>query len=841
MDNRIRVVLSAFLAAIVPACGGGGGSGGGTSTVSLDVRPTLGSLIHSGAATIGPAGGTLSWPASVDPTSGDSIAAGYLTVPAGALSQNTPLGVEIRTASGNALSDTIVYRFTPDGLQFATPATLLYGYTNTWVSANSIDETRTGSLTGDDGLGVEGMAVVQRDAAANTLLCQVQHFSLCWETAGDQDSANYALFHQPYGLWTKSGQALVTPSLDKVAGLFWTSPRVAVVVHGLMSTPGAFQSSDLGVELEARYGTDNVAYFSYPSSRSVWDNGLLLKSALRHRTSGDVDIYSHSMGGLVSRAFLELHDGSNGRVKRLITFGTPHQGVSLLASTLDGIQVALYGLTLISGQNCLAIQGVQDLATNSGFLNTLNAPRFGTYANSGTPQYFVVVADSDSVVPDDASEGGDQVLDRAGLFYADTALLDPVLGHSIIYSQSHTVMGDTGAPYVSVTQKVREWNGYGGNIGGIVTGPGGSPVSGAAVTANGLELRSILTDSNGNYSLVGLLVSAPAYSFGYSVQVSKSGYDTATLNGVWVYGGTFTSLDVQLALQSPTDGTLQGTVTDSVSGSPLGSASVNLTGPETANTTTLANGTYSIPSLMPGSYTATFSRSGYAPTSIGVTISSGGTTIQNASLVAATGTIISQFAAPASNTTGIAFDGTYIWIGDKTTDSVYKLNASTGAVVSTYNAPAGNIRGLVFYAGYLYCSDLVTKGVYRIDPANGSFISLFTASSVGEPMGLAYNGTYFFISDDTTGGVYRYTSGGSLSTSFTAPGGAASNPRGIAWDGSALRLAEQSSGKIRRIDIGGNLLSDFDSPVGGPGAVGWDGTHIRVCADSGATIYRVVP
>ena len=64
-------------------------------------------------------------------------------------------------------------------------------------------------------------------------------------------------------------------------------------------------------------------------------------------------------------------------------------------------------------------------------------------------------------------------------------------------------------------------------------------------------------------------------------------------------------------------------------------------------------------------------------------------------LWAATGDVISSFSAPGTAPQGLAWDGTNLWLADKTTDLIYELT-TTGTVLSTFAAPCGNPTGLTF-------------------------------------------------------------------------------------------------------------------------------------------------
>lgn len=74
---------------------------------------------------------------------------------------------------------------------------------------------------------------------------------------------------------------------------------------------------------------------------------------------------------------------------------------------------------------------------------------------------------------------------------------------------------------------------------------------------------------------------------------------------------------------SPTTGSIQGTVTDAVTGQPIGNTSI-LTNPPTQSVTTANDGTYTISGVVPGLYTVIPKASGYTVKTTDVQVVAGG-------------------------------------------------------------------------------------------------------------------------------------------------------------------------------------------------------------------------
>jgi len=88
-------------------------------------------------------------------------------------------------------------------------------------------------------------------------------------------------------------------------------------------------------------------------------------------------------------------------------------------------------------------------------------------------------------------------------------------------------------------------------------------------------------------------------------------------------------------------------------------------------------------------------------------------------------TIVNSFATPGNTARGLAWDGTYLWCADASTDKVYKLNALDGSIISSFSFTIASS-----YGGLTWSSDgniWLANGnyVYKINPSTGTTISSF--------------------------------------------------------------------------------------------------------------------
>jgi hypothetical protein len=180
--------------------------------------------------------------------------------------------------------------------------------------------------------------------------------------------------------------------------------------------------------------------------------------------------------------------------------------------------------------------------------------------------------------------------------------------------------------------------------------------SGAKVVLSGLVTASTTTDSSGNYTFSGLA------NGNYALTPSHTGYtfspasQSAPVNGANVTGINFTAT----AQTTPTY-SITGTISPTAGGS---GATVLLTGPAAATTTTDSAGNYTFSGLTNGAYTVTPNSSGYtfSPVSQSVTINAANLTGMN-------------FTATAQQPHSVALT----WIASTSTVAGYNVYRLTGS------------------------------------------------------------------------------------------------------------------------------------------------------------------
>lgn len=129
-----------------------------------------------------------------------------------------------------------------------------------------------------------------------------------------------------------------------------TNPRPILLVHGVIHNASAFIPLKRRMERE---GWHNVFSINYPTrhgslTKMVEALEKRVDEILRVTKSSQIDIIAHSLGGVISRYFMSVGAG-RGKIRHLVTLGTPHQGTPLSMFIGGGILGAGLRTDLRSG------------------------------------------------------------------------------------------------------------------------------------------------------------------------------------------------------------------------------------------------------------------------------------------------------------------------------------------------------------------------------------------------------------------------------------------------------------------------------------------------------------
>jgi hypothetical protein len=227
-----------------------------------------------------------------------------------------------------------------------------------------------------------------------------------------------------------------------------------------------------------------------------------------------------------------------------------------------------------------------------------------------------------------------------------------------------------------------------------------------------------------------------------------------------------------------------------------------------------------------------------------------------------------------SQPTGLAFDGSNLWISNAGNNTVMKIRASDGQFQASYpvtspgtlafdgqriwvnhrTSSGGNTVSVLFAADGRQALNTITVGnmpnymiwdgwglwvvardgtFKRIDNWGSTYCSGTTPGS-GWDYGVAFDGNNTWISDYSNSKVYVYNYQCSLQKTISVPGG----PVGIVFDGTNMWTANETNGTVARITPTGSVT---EYTVGGaPWMVAFDGANIWVTTGSGGTVKKVV-
>ena len=78
------------------------------------------------------------------------------------------------------------------------------------------------------------------------------------------------------------------------------------------------------------------------------------------------------------------------------------------------------------------------------------------------------------------------------------------------------------------------------------------------------------------------------------------------------------------------------------------------------------------------------------------------------------GTILGYFAVPNKSCRCLAYDGKYLWVGNRITDELYMVEPNKGTVVGILSAPGPYPAGIAWLDGHLWNVDFQTRKLYQL-------------------------------------------------------------------------------------------------------------------------------
>jgi len=198
------------------------------------------------------------------------------------------------------------------------------------------------------------------------------------------------------------------------------------------------------------------------------------------------------------------------------------------------------------------------------------------------------------------------------------------------------------------------------------------------------------------------------------------------------------------------------------------------------------------------------------------------------------GTILHSFAAPAVNSmSGVAHDGTNIWLGGQNANTIYQLDTD-GNLLSSFAAPGTSPTGIAFDGTNLWIISRDNDMVYEVD-TSGNVLSSFATPGT-DSRGLTWDGSSLWLVEGNGSLIYELTTTGSVVSSFGWP---SDYMRDITWDGSSLWVSDQNDQLIRELNTSGTELSSFATPSSGAAGLAFDGTEFWHADADTDLIYQI--
>lgn len=190
--------------------------------------------------------------------------------------------------------------------------------------------------------------------------------------------------------------------LESVKKAVAQAEHIVLFIHGILGDTESMIPSVRAAELLKRdgqeQGYDLVLAFDYESlNTKIQDTATILKEQLNRVGLGDghtktLHIIAHSMGGLVSRCFIE-QQGGNKVVNHLIMLGTPNGGsewssVYQLATLLLSLGLNFIPQSFVAGPivSLLAEKGIEKMSTTLDQMNIQESELLAELRRSNDPQ-----------------------------------------------------------------------------------------------------------------------------------------------------------------------------------------------------------------------------------------------------------------------------------------------------------------------------------------------------------------------------------------------------------------------------------------------------------------------
>ncbi|MBN2185220.1 MAG: transglutaminase [Candidatus Krumholzibacteriota bacterium] len=205
---------------------------------------------------------------------------------------------------------------------------------------------------------------------------------------------------------------------------------------------------------------------------------------------------------------------------------------------------------------------------------------------------------------------------------------------------------------------------------------------------------------------------------------------------------------------------------------------------------------------------------------------------------ASPGDISSKTALELKHPTGIAWNGTQLWIADRKTDSFNEIDPASGRILKSIDSPGYFPSGLAWKDGLLWSTDPSSAKIFATDAATGHTVRTLD-SPTPSPTGLAWDETGLWICDNRTDMILKIDPvDGTTITSFPSPAG---DPRGLTFGNGYLWCSDRIRDEIYMIDtVTGHTVLILDSPGPFSWGLSWKDGRLLNTDYQNDSIYEIV-
>ncbi|MEW5993104.1 MAG: transglutaminase domain-containing protein [Candidatus Zixiibacteriota bacterium] len=207
------------------------------------------------------------------------------------------------------------------------------------------------------------------------------------------------------------------------------------------------------------------------------------------------------------------------------------------------------------------------------------------------------------------------------------------------------------------------------------------------------------------------------------------------------------------------------------------------------------------------------------------------------STLATPGDTVKSFPTPGCCPQGMTYDGEHLWVVDRMSDFIYKIDPENGAPVDSIPAPGYVPRGLTWDGARLWCVDAEEKLIFAVNPVT-RIVEKTIYCPVSRPNGLAWDGACLWVADDGDNQLHQISSeDGTTIKSFRAPTG---SPNGLTFDGTYLWVSDRMKDRIYMVTPErGDVIIELHVPGPHCWGLAWDGTHLWCVDYQSDRIYKL--